>query len=69
MRSTKTAAMGRRNEDLIDMPGRYPRGTRERISAVLEPGERQAEFLRLAVEKELRRRERVKRRKKIMPCL
>jgi hypothetical protein len=50
-------AMGRPKQDLVDIPGRYPKGTRERIAAVLEDGERQADFLRQAVEELLRRRE------------
>jgi hypothetical protein len=54
--------MARPNRDLIDIPGRYPRGTRERIDAVLEPNEKQADFLRKAVELLLRKRERLKRR-------
>jgi hypothetical protein len=37
---------------------RFPKGTLARIEAVLEDGERQADFLREAVERELKRRER-----------
>jgi hypothetical protein len=50
-------AMGRPKQDLVDIPGRYPKGTRERIAAVLEKGEKQADFLRIAVESELKKRE------------
>jgi hypothetical protein len=40
------------------MVARFPAGTFERISAVLEAGEDRAEFVRSAVEKEIQRRER-----------
>jgi hypothetical protein len=36
----------------------FPEGTQERITAVLAPGENSASFVRLAVERELERRER-----------
>ena len=40
------------------MPGRFPAGTIARMDAVLETGEKRADLLREAVERELRRRER-----------
>lgn len=42
------------------MPGRFPAGTLDRIDRVLDPetNEKRADFLREAVEKELKRRER-----------
>jgi hypothetical protein len=55
--------MGRPPLDIKQLNSRYPVGTRERIDAVLKPGEKQADFLRQAVEELLRKRERVKRRK------
>ena len=36
---------------------RFPKGTLDRVKAVLREGENQADFLREAVELELRRRE------------
>jgi hypothetical protein len=39
---------------------RFPTGTIERIDAVLAPTEDRAEFVRAAVERELKRRERTK---------
>ncbi|WP_425326599.1 YlcI/YnfO family protein [Pseudaminobacter salicylatoxidans] len=40
------------------MPGRFPEGTFDRIDSVLEPGENRADFVRRAVERELKRRKR-----------
>jgi metal-responsive CopG/Arc/MetJ family transcriptional regulator len=39
-------------------PARFPEGTLERIDAALDEGENRSDFIREAVEKELRRRER-----------
>jgi hypothetical protein len=52
---------GPKPQDLEDILGRYPRGTRDRIARVL--GENaakgaQADLLREALERELKRRER-----------
>lgn len=41
-----------------DMQARFPAGTFERIEAVLEKDEDRTDFVRAAVERELRRRER-----------
>jgi hypothetical protein len=49
------------NEPGEQIPARFPKGTRDRIDAVLEEGEPVAAFLREAVERELTRRERQKR--------
>ncbi len=38
---------------------RLPQGVDERIDAVLEEGEKRADLIRMAVEKELKRRERM----------
>ncbi len=50
--------MGRTQINEEQIPARFPKGTRERIDAVLEEKEPVAEFLRVAVERELKRRER-----------
>lgn len=50
--------MGRPPLNIKPLNSRYPAGTRERIAKVLKPGEKQADFLRLAVELLLRKRER-----------
>lgn len=52
--------MGRRQINEEQMPARFPAGTLDRIDAVLDPetNEKRADFLREAVEKELKRRER-----------
>jgi len=52
---------GPKPQDLEDILGRYPRGTKERIARLLGEGApkgAQAELLREALERELRRRER-----------
>jgi hypothetical protein len=49
------------NEPGEQIPARFSKGTRERIDAVLDKGEPVAELLRVAVERELSRRERQKR--------
>lgn len=62
--STTTAQMpGPKPQDLEDILGRYPRGTKERIARVLgeKPGKgAQAELLREALDRELKRREKAK---------
>lgn len=40
-----------------DMQARFPKGTFDRIEAVLEDSEDRTEFVRVAVERELKRRE------------
>ena len=40
------------------MPARFPLGTLDRMEAVLDKNENRAELIRLAVERELARRER-----------
>lgn len=55
--------VGRRKVNYEGAPGRFPEGTLARIEAVLQPGEKQADFLRDAVEAELTRREREAKRK------
>lgn len=52
--------MGRKKEWAEDMQARFPEGTFARISKVLEENEDRTAFVRLAVEKELKRREKAK---------
>jgi len=51
-------AMGRKKLWSEDMQARFPEGTFDRIDAVLEDSEVRTDFVRIAVEKELTRRER-----------
>jgi hypothetical protein len=48
------------NEPGEQIPARFPKGTRKRIDAVLEEGEPVAAFIREAVEREVKRREKAK---------
>jgi hypothetical protein len=50
--------MGRKKQWAEDMQARFPEGTFARISAVLGGGEDRTDFVREAVERELKRRER-----------
>ena len=50
--------MGRKKMWAEDMQARFPEGTFDRIEAVLEDSEDRTEFVRVAVERELKRRER-----------
>jgi hypothetical protein len=50
--------MGRKKMWAEDMQARFQEGTFDRIDAVLEDGEERTQFVREAVERELRRRER-----------
>jgi hypothetical protein len=50
--------MGRTKRWAEDMQARFSEGTFERIEAVLEEGEDRTDFVRQAVERELKRRER-----------
>ena len=49
--------MGRTQINGEQILARFPSGTKERIEAVLEDKEPIAEFIRVSVEKELKRRE------------
>jgi hypothetical protein len=49
--------MGRKQINHEQTPARFPEGTLDRIDAILEEGEGRADFIRKAVEKELKRRE------------
>lgn len=50
--------MGRTQINFESILSRHPEGTIDRIKESLEEGEAQADFMRLAVERELKRRER-----------
>jgi hypothetical protein len=50
--------MGRTKKWSEDMQARFPEGTFDRIDAVLADGEERTAFVREAVERELKRRER-----------
>jgi hypothetical protein len=50
--------MGRKKLWSEDMQARFPDGTFDRIDAVLSEGEERTAFVRDAVERELKRRER-----------
>lgn len=50
--------MGRKKMWAEDMQARFAEGTFHRIEAVLESGEDRTDFVRAAVERELKRRER-----------
>lgn len=50
--------MGRKKINEEQIPARLPAGTLERMDAVLEEGEKRADLMREAIERELRRRER-----------
>lgn len=54
--------MGRKKEIDTKVLATLHEGTLERIASVLEEGENRTQFLRTAIEAELRRRERAKRR-------
>jgi hypothetical protein len=49
--------MGRKKRWSEDMQARFPEGTFVRIAAVLKGSEDRTDFVRTAIEKELRRRE------------
>jgi hypothetical protein len=50
--------MGRKKRWAEDMQARFPEGTFARIEAVLDEDEDRTDFIREAVERELKRRER-----------
>ena len=57
MVSVSGSRVGRRQINHEKTMARFPEGTLDRIKAVLEDGEPQSEFIREAVERELKRRE------------
>jgi metal-responsive CopG/Arc/MetJ family transcriptional regulator len=54
----KEIKMGRVKINDEQTPARFPEGTLKRIDAALEEAESRSEFIRVAVDKELKRRER-----------
>jgi hypothetical protein len=50
--------MSRPQINFEQIPARFPEGTKDRIRATLEGGEKIADVIREAVERELKRRER-----------
>lgn len=50
--------VGRKKTNFEQMPARLADGTLARIDVVLDPGETRTDFLRAAIERELKRRER-----------
>ena len=60
--SPMTARVGRRRINQEQMPARFPAGTLARIDAVLDEGEKRADLLRKAVEREIERREKAAER-------
>ena len=52
--------MARPKSDLETWPARFPAGTKDRIDAVLVKPETRADFVRQAVEREIKRRSRIK---------
>ncbi|MCH4894969.1 hypothetical protein GO308_17845 [Sphingomonas sp. SFZ2018-12] len=57
MTTSKAGAAGRPRINAEKTMARFPEGTLGRIKSVLREGENQADFMREAVELELRRRE------------
>jgi metal-responsive CopG/Arc/MetJ family transcriptional regulator len=53
--------MGRKQINQEQTPARLPAGTLDRIDAVLDDGENRSDFIRSAIERELKRRERASR--------
>jgi hypothetical protein len=52
--------MGRKRINEDQTPARLPPGTLDRIQAVLRKREKRADFIRTAIERELKRREKSK---------
>jgi metal-responsive CopG/Arc/MetJ family transcriptional regulator len=50
--------MGRKKINEEQIPARLPAGTLDRMDSVLEDGEKRADLIREAIERELKRRER-----------
>lgn len=60
--SNTSRPVGRRQINHEQMPARLPEGTMARMDAVLKPKEKRSDLVREAVEHELARREREKKR-------
>ena len=57
--------MGRKRINDEQTPARVPAGTLKRIDDVLRDGEKRADFIRAAIERELKRRERTNAKLKL----
>jgi hypothetical protein len=55
--------VGRKKINDETMPARFPKGTLARIDQLLSDKEKRADFIREAVEREIRRREAAEKRK------
>lgn len=55
--SATARRVGRKQVNFDKMPGRFPEHTFARMDAVLQTGETRTEFLKEAVDRELKRRE------------
>lgn len=63
MESDTAPRVGRRAKNFVEqMIARFPKGTFERIALALQPDETRTGFVQSAVDAELERRERTKRR-------
>lgn len=60
MRDISESGMARAKHDHEVWPQRFPPGTKDRIDAVLVKPETRADFVRQAVEREIKRRSRTK---------
>lgn len=56
--SSKPRRVGQKRINHEQMPARFPEGTMARMDEVLEPGEKRADLLRVAVDREIKRRDR-----------
>lgn len=61
--SSNIRPVGRKRINEEEMPARFPAGTLERIDAQLGEKEKRADFIRDAVEREIKRREAAEKRK------
>lgn len=58
--SSTHRTVGRKQINHEQMPARFPEGTLAKIDAVLHPKEKRSDLVREAVDREIKRRERVK---------
>ena len=61
--SSNIRPVGRKRINDEEMPARFPKGTLARIDDLLADKEKRADFIREAVEREIRRREVAEKRK------
>lgn len=60
--SANAGRVGRKRVNHEQMPARFPEGTFARLDAVLHDGENRSDVLRIALEREIARREREARK-------